>query len=347
MLFNKFFKHDTFHITLSKIVIRNYKTSKKINIGKLITKNKIKNHEKHSIEDIELLLHEKHHDVLESHPTIKNVNKIIDVNYLPVFKKNENQFNILNKIVLHFGEINNLLEDFKRILQELEKEEVKNEKTEKYCNDIHFINERIKTAKDAYFIEIRNLSEEEQIENISKIKNKMIILENLNIQFDFKKSKLIYEEDKQAKENKKLLKVRYVSAKDIETKGDIIQDQTDDAIFRMKMMVDESENITKDAADKLNIQNEKLQKARDKIEDVDINVYSAKQTLKEIAKEAVTDRFVRLMSILIFIVVSVLITVIIISRKQTPVVIHDVMTENEHIRKNKSVRRQEMSPKLT
>lgn len=53
------------------------------------------------------------------------------------------------------------------------------------------------------------------------------------------------------------------------------------------------------------------------------------------------------MSILIFIVVSVLITVIIISRKQTPVVIHDVMTENEHIRKNKSVRRQEMSPKLT
>ncbi|KOB87439.1 hypothetical protein PFDG_03294 [Plasmodium falciparum Dd2] len=103
MLFNKFFKHDTFHITLSKIVIRNYKTSKKINIGKLITKNKIKNHEKHSIEDIELFLHEKHHDVLESPPPIKNVNKIIGVNFLPVFKKNENQFNILNKIVLPFG----------------------------------------------------------------------------------------------------------------------------------------------------------------------------------------------------------------------------------------------------
>ncbi|KYN94140.1 Appr-1-p processing domain protein [Plasmodium reichenowi] len=111
MLFNKFFKHDTFHITLSKIVIRNYKTSKKINIGKLITKNKIKNHEKHSIEDIELLLHEKHHDVLESHPTIKNVNKIIDVNYLPVFKKNEKQFNILNKIVLHFGDLSYLKGD--------------------------------------------------------------------------------------------------------------------------------------------------------------------------------------------------------------------------------------------
>ncbi|SOV25206.1 SNARE protein, putative [Plasmodium sp. DRC-Itaito] len=253
----------------------------------------------------------------------------------------------MSDIYFYSEEINNLLEDFKRILDELEKEEEKNEKTEKYCNDIHFINERIKTAKDAYFIEIRNLSEEEQIENISKIKNKMIILENLNIQFDFKKSKLIYEEEKQAKENKKMLKVRYISAKDIETKGDIIQDQTDDAIFRMKMMVDESENITKDAANKLNTQNEKLQKARDKIEDVDINVYSAKQTLKEIAKEAVTDRFVRLMTILIFIVVTVLITVIIISRKQTPVVINEVMTENESIRKNKTVRRQEINPNLT
>ncbi|EUD69439.1 SNARE protein [Plasmodium inui San Antonio 1] len=223
----------------------------------------------------------------------------------------------MGDIFFYMDEIDNLLEDYRKLLIDLKKESERNdEKTTKKClDDIHFLNERIKTAKDANFIEMRNLPEEEQHTYILKIKGKMAILEDLNIQFDFLKSKILYAQ-KEANRMKEQNRVKYVTPKDIKNRGDFIQDQTEESIFRMKMMVNESEQITRDAAVKLNEQNEKLRKVKDKVEDVDTNVSSAKETLKEIAKEAVTDRFVRFLSLLIFIVLIILITVISISKKK-------------------------------
>ncbi|KAI4836792.1 SNARE protein [Plasmodium brasilianum] len=196
----------------------------------------------------------------------------------------------MSDIFFYSEEIDNLLEDYRKLLNELQNELDKNgDKTSKYSEDINFINERIKTAKDAYFIEVRNLPEYEQNNYILKIKGKMSILEDLHMQFEFIKSKLIYEKKEANNKNKETQKVRIVTPKDIEIRGDHIQDETQESIIRMKMMVDESEQITRDAAIKLESQNEKLQKVKDKVEDVDINVSSAKETLKEIAKEAVTD----------------------------------------------------------
>ncbi|GAW82601.1 hypothetical protein, conserved [Plasmodium gonderi] len=223
----------------------------------------------------------------------------------------------MSYIFLYTEEIDSLLEDYRKLLSDLKKVVDTNDEknTNKYFDDINFLNERIKTAKDAYFIEVRNLPEEEQNSYILKIKGKMSILEDLNMQFEFIKSKLIYE-SKEVNRNKERNEVRYVTPKDMEIRGDYIQDQTQESIFRMKMMVDESEQITKEAAVKLSEQNEKLQKVKDKVDDVDTNVSSAKETLKEIAKEAVTDRFVRILSLLIFIVLIILIAVISISKKK-------------------------------
>ncbi|GAB68099.1 hypothetical protein PCYB_126640 [Plasmodium cynomolgi strain B] len=223
----------------------------------------------------------------------------------------------MSDIFFYAEEIDNLLEDYRKLLIDLKKVSERNdEKTTKKCiDDIQFLNERIKTAKDAHFIEMRNLPEEEQNNYILKIKGKMAILEDLNIQFDFLKSKILYAQ-KEANRMKEQNRVKYVTPKDMENRGDFIQDQTEESIFRMKMVVNESEQITRDAAVKLIEQNEKLKKVKDKVDDVDTNVSSAKETLKEIAKEAVTDRFVRFLSLLIFIVLIILITVISISKKK-------------------------------
>lgn len=107
MFFSKLVK-DSFHNFTNKKIIRSYKTNKNINLDKLIRNKKIKSHELYKIEDIEILLQEKHHDVSQTYPTINNTNQIVDVKNIPVFKKSENKYNILNKTALHFGGIINL-----------------------------------------------------------------------------------------------------------------------------------------------------------------------------------------------------------------------------------------------
>ncbi|GAB68097.1 appr-1-p processing enzyme [Plasmodium cynomolgi strain B] len=97
--------------SLNKPFLCNFKTSKNVNIGKLIKSKKIKSHELNKIEDVELLLQERHHDVFQSYPTIKNVHKIVDVKNIPVFNKNENPDNILSKVALHFGDLSYLRGD--------------------------------------------------------------------------------------------------------------------------------------------------------------------------------------------------------------------------------------------
>ncbi|CAD2100102.1 SNARE protein, putative [Plasmodium vinckei brucechwatti] len=222
-------------------------------------------------------------------------------------------------IFFYSEEIDNLLEDYRKLLNEFQNTIKGNEKNnsivKKYCDDINFITERIKTAKDAYFIEIRNLPEDEQDNYINKIRGKVSILENLNIQYEFLKNKLIYENKQDENKNNEINRFKYITPKELEIRGNLIQDQTEQSIFRMKNMVDESEQITRIAAVKLNDQNEKLKKVKDKVDDVDINVSSAKETLKEIMKEAASDRFIRLLSIMIFIVLVILITVILLTRK--------------------------------
>ncbi|SBT80443.1 Appr-1-p processing domain protein, putative [Plasmodium malariae] len=110
--FFKLTEKGTFlHSSLFNPFLRNFKTKKNVSINKLIRKKKIRSHELHSIEDIEPLLQEKQHDVFQNYPTIKNMNKIIDVQSIPVFKKNENPYSILNKIALHFGDLSYLKGD--------------------------------------------------------------------------------------------------------------------------------------------------------------------------------------------------------------------------------------------
>ncbi|EAA17089.1 ATPase associated with chromosome architecture/replication [Plasmodium yoelii yoelii] len=89
MFFSKLVKESLHNFTNNKI-IRSYKTNKNINLDKLIRNKKIKSHELYKIEDIEILLQEKHHDVSQTYPTINNVNQIVDVKNIPVFKKSEN-----------------------------------------------------------------------------------------------------------------------------------------------------------------------------------------------------------------------------------------------------------------
>ncbi|GAW82599.1 hypothetical protein, conserved [Plasmodium gonderi] len=91
--------------SLCKPLLCNFNTRKNINVSKLIKRKNIKSYELNNIEDVEVLLQEKHHDIFQSYPSIKNVNKIIDVRNIPVFKKNENPNNILNKVALHFGDL--------------------------------------------------------------------------------------------------------------------------------------------------------------------------------------------------------------------------------------------------
>ncbi|CXI90696.1 Appr-1-p processing domain protein [Plasmodium berghei] len=110
MFFSKLVK-DSFHNFTNKKIIRSYKTNKNINLDKLIRNKKIKSHELYKIEDIEILLQEKHHDVSQTYPTINNTNQIVDVKNIPVFKKSENKYNILNKTALHFGDFSYLSGD--------------------------------------------------------------------------------------------------------------------------------------------------------------------------------------------------------------------------------------------
>ncbi|VWU49507.1 Appr-1-p processing domain protein, putative [Hepatocystis sp. ex Piliocolobus tephrosceles] len=111
MFFFKLIKKNTVQIPINKVCLRFFKTKKNVSVSKLIKNKKIKENELYNIEDIELLLNEKRHEILNNYPIITNVNKIINVNDIPVFRKNENAHNILNKIALHFGDLSYLKGD--------------------------------------------------------------------------------------------------------------------------------------------------------------------------------------------------------------------------------------------
>lgn len=219
----------------------------------------------------------------------------------------------MGEVYYYSEEIDYLLEDYRKILRELQNDPTE-DKINKSFHDISFINERIKTAKDAYFIEVKNVPAKEQNVLIGKIKGKMSVLENLNMEYDFIKSKLQYENKE--KKNKEKKKEHLLTPKEIEIRGDVIQEKTHESINRMKKMVHESEQITKDAAEKLCAQNEKLMEVTDKVDDVELNVSHAKQTVREIAKGAMTDRFIRLLALLIVLVFIILVIVLCIPKKK-------------------------------
>lgn len=218
----------------------------------------------------------------------------------------------MNEVYYYSEEIDGLLEDFKRILLNLKKSDDEIY-LKKAIKDVNSINERIKTAKDAYFIEVKNARKEDQTKYISSIKGRISTLENLNIEFDFLKGKM-ESTFKERKRSNQQPTEKYLSPKELEIRGDIIQDKTQESIYRMKKMVDESEQITKDAAYKLDAQNEKLMEVNEKIDDVDVNISQARETVRDIAKGAIADRFVRMLFILVTIALIALIVVIAIPK---------------------------------
>lgn len=220
----------------------------------------------------------------------------------------------MGEIYYYSEEIDYLLEDYRRILRELQNDATE-EKIYKSSHDISTINEKVKIAKDAYFIEIKNMPEKEQISLIGKIKGKMSILENLNMEYDFVKSKFLY--DYKDKTNKEQTREQILTTKEAEIRGDAIQDKTQESINRMKKLVNESEHITKSAAEKLADQNLKLMEVTDKVDDVEINVAHAKNTIREIAKGALADRFIRLLMLMVFIALIILIILIAIPRQRS------------------------------
>ncbi|SBS86687.1 Appr-1-p processing domain protein, putative [Plasmodium ovale] len=159
MFFFKLITNGTL-ASLNKISLRSYKTNKIVNVRKLVKSKKIKTHEVDSIDDIELLLHEKHHDVLQSYPTIKNVNKVIDVRDIPVFKKCKNPHSILSKVALHFGDLSYLRGDAvvngTNNVFELTKE----------GNGYDCSGNFLKTCGDDLFNEIKNIRDQNRGKNI-------------------------------------------------------------------------------------------------------------------------------------------------------------------------------------
>jgi len=206
-------------------------------------------------------------------------------------------------------ELDTLLQEFRQALKKVNTFNP-NERP-KRLQRCALIAQQIRTAKDAYVLELRALPKEEVPNYKSALEEKLIVFKNLLVEYEYKKSQINKEQLVQevlAEE----ANPDQMSREQLIKQGDHVQDQTQESIDRMQKMVQESEQVGGAILVKMDDQTNQMMRIQGNMDDVTYNIQRAKGTMSSIARSAATDicLIIECVCIIVFIIVSVCLVVI-------------------------------------
>eukprot|EP00920_Eleutheroschizon_duboscqi_P022360 GHVT01054153.1.p1 GENE.GHVT01054153.1~~GHVT01054153.1.p1 ORF type:complete len:235 (-),score=23.50 GHVT01054153.1:5714-6418(-) len=214
-------------------------------------------------------------------------------------------------------EIANLLNEFRRLLQELQANTSSSSPERRQTlAAIHRVVQQVRTTKEAYQLELRGVPPE----NRGLLKEKLHVLlsdfQSLMTEYEWQRSQLTREAltapnpdgpdatmlDPSYLDNRQQL-VQY---------GDQVQDKTQDSLHRIRNMVDDTEKMGGQIVERLDEQTEQMTKIHEQMNDIEYNLQRAKKTMKSIARNAASDRCVQLLCCLVFVFLIASICVLVI-----------------------------------
>eukprot|EP00922_Rhytidocystis_sp_ex-Travisia-forbesii_P057760 GHVS01085488.1.p1 GENE.GHVS01085488.1~~GHVS01085488.1.p1 ORF type:complete len:227 (+),score=32.75 GHVS01085488.1:215-895(+) len=207
-------------------------------------------------------------------------------------------------------EIDALLDDFRGCLKGIERLSAEEKRQRFY--EIGRISQHIRTAKEAYILEIRDVPVEDARVFRAELDEKMNQFKSLLTEYEWKKTEIsreqlvgnaetVDEADIDVDEMDRLQIVAY---------GDEVQDKTLESIQRMKRVVGETEQIGHEVVQRLDDQTEQMARVHENMNDVEYNLKRAQKTMKSIARNAASDRCVQVVCILVVLLLIVVIALV-------------------------------------
>eukprot|EP00922_Rhytidocystis_sp_ex-Travisia-forbesii_P057758 GHVS01085486.1.p2 GENE.GHVS01085486.1~~GHVS01085486.1.p2 ORF type:complete len:229 (+),score=37.93 GHVS01085486.1:215-901(+) len=204
-------------------------------------------------------------------------------------------------------EIDALLDDFRGCLKGIERLSVE-EKRQRF-NEIGRISQQVRTAKEAYILELRGVPVEDARVFKTELDEKMSQFKNLLTEYEWKKTEISREQLVGIAEtvNDTNIDVDEMDRQQIVVYGDEVQDKTLESIHRMKRVVGETEQIGHEVVHRLDDQTEQMGRIHEKMNDVEYNLKRAQKTMKSIARNAASDRCVQVVCCLVVVLLIVVI----------------------------------------
>eukprot|EP00921_Rhytidocystis_pertsovi_P020165 GHVQ01032006.1.p2 GENE.GHVQ01032006.1~~GHVQ01032006.1.p2 ORF type:complete len:220 (+),score=24.99 GHVQ01032006.1:237-896(+) len=196
-------------------------------------------------------------------------------------------------------EIEALLDDFRKCLLGIDR--LQGEDRRARFAEVNRISQQVRTAKEAYLLELRGIPVEDARALRAQLDDQMTQFKNLLTEYEWKKTEISRDQlVASAEANESELNVDEMSRERIVAYGDEVQDQTHESIQRMKRMVGETEQIGHEVVQRLDDQTEQMARIHEKMNDVEYNLKRAQKTMRSIARNAASDRCIQLLCGLIF-----------------------------------------------
>eukprot|EP00921_Rhytidocystis_pertsovi_P020160 GHVQ01031999.1.p1 GENE.GHVQ01031999.1~~GHVQ01031999.1.p1 ORF type:complete len:227 (+),score=25.19 GHVQ01031999.1:237-917(+) len=203
-------------------------------------------------------------------------------------------------------EIEALLDDFRKCLLGIDR--LQGEDRRARFAEVNRISQQVRTAKEAYLLELRGIPVEDARALRAQLDDQMTQFKNLLTEYEWKKTEISRDQlVASAEANESELNVDEMSRERIVAYGDEVQDQTHESIQRMKRMVGETEQIGHEVVQRLDDQTEQMARIHEKMNDVEYNLKRAQKTMRSIARNAASDRCVQVSCVLIFIFLIIVI----------------------------------------
>eukprot|EP00922_Rhytidocystis_sp_ex-Travisia-forbesii_P057759 GHVS01085487.1.p1 GENE.GHVS01085487.1~~GHVS01085487.1.p1 ORF type:complete len:224 (+),score=31.71 GHVS01085487.1:68-739(+) len=207
-------------------------------------------------------------------------------------------------------EIDALLDDFRGCLRGVERLSA-DEKRQRF-SEINRITQQVRTAKEAYVLELRGVPVEDARVFRAELGEKMDQFKNLLTEYEWKKTEISREQLVGQGEtvNEADIDVDDMDRQQIVAYGDEVQDQTLESIKRMKRVVGETEQIGHEVVQRLDEQTEQMARIHENMNDVEYNIKRAQNTMRSIARNAASDRCVQVVCCLVALLLIVVIALV-------------------------------------
>eukprot|EP00914_Ancora_sagittata_P025806 GHVO01051038.1.p1 GENE.GHVO01051038.1~~GHVO01051038.1.p1 ORF type:complete len:218 (+),score=36.81 GHVO01051038.1:37-690(+) len=214
------------------------------------------------------------------------------------------ELNILN------NEIDTLLDEFRRTLKSITTFESSDRNAK--INECQHIVQQLRTAKEAYVLELRSLAVENRGNYEQQLRDRLAIFKGLASELEYKKTELDRSQITAEADEPEETDPNLMNAQQLMACGDQVQDQTQDSINRMKQMVGDAEQIGVETVQKMDQQIEQMGHVKEGLDDVEYNIERSKKTVHSIAKSASTDRCIQVLccSIIVCIILIIILAVV-------------------------------------
>eukprot|EP01066_Platyproteum_vivax_P020964 Platyproteum_vivax@DN8917_c0_g1_i1.p1 len=196
-------------------------------------------------------------------------------------------------------EIDHLLDDLKGALKRIKT--FNTEERRERLNDCMSIIQQLRTAREAYMLELRSVSEEELPAHQSALNERMNVFKQLLQEYEFKKSEINKEE--LTAENAGVIN-EYSNPDQMDQQqlinyGDHVQDKTQDSINRMAKMTNAAEIVGNETNLQIAGQIEQMTAIEMNVQEIRSDVKRAKTLATQIARNAAGDRCIQILLALV------------------------------------------------